>query len=162
MPVESARSQNITVTCRRSPTASGARYRHARLSAVKLADDINARVADRCRRSTSYWRRSRGRWRSSSRSSGRVSTWRLRASRRGKNRESRNASIPARAGWSGSPAARWTAPERGVPLRKGPIGSASRHPSWRSTKAVIVGSMSWSSWMLRLRSDSTLVGYCGR
>jgi hypothetical protein len=46
MPVESARSQNITVTCRRSPTASGASYSYARLSAVKLAGDINARVAD--------------------------------------------------------------------------------------------------------------------
>jgi hypothetical protein len=46
MPVESARSQNITMTCRRSPTASDARYRHAQLSAVKLAGDINARMAD--------------------------------------------------------------------------------------------------------------------
>jgi hypothetical protein len=35
------------------------------------------------------------------------------------NRESRNASIPARAGWSESPSGRWKAPERGAPLAKG-------------------------------------------
>jgi hypothetical protein len=29
--------------------------------------------------------------------------------------------VPARACWSGSPSGRWTAPERGVPLRTGPI-----------------------------------------
>jgi adenylate cyclase len=66
-------------------------------------------------------------------------------------------------------------PVRAYALKTGAEGPASalhasapdktgppRRRWWRSTRAVIVGSISWSSWTLPLRSDSTRVGYCAR
>jgi hypothetical protein len=90
-----------------------ARYRHAQLSAIKLAGDINAKVTDGASLDDLLVK-IKGELEKLKPILGPIFELEVRASRRAKN----ETAYP-RAGWSGSPSGRWTAPERDVRLRKG-------------------------------------------